>query len=92
MSKILEDSTIINHITGDTMIRTRVFYNQILLLFFKSWDIKDAETNEDLPITLEIINNDHQFKTWSKHFLEHKKKDDLADSFLQGLWFIKNKI
>lgn len=42
--------------------------------------------------TLEIINNDHQFNSWSKHFLEHKKKDDLADSFLQGLWFIKNKI
>ena len=42
--------------------------------------------------TLETINNDFQYKSWSKYFLEHKKKDDLADSFLQGLWFIKNKI
>ena len=25
-------------------------------------------------------------------FNKHKKKDDLADSFLQGYWFIKNKI
>ena len=24
-------------------------------------------------------------------FKSHKKKDDLADSFLQGLWFIKHK-
>ena len=27
---------------------------------------------------------------WIEHFNTHKKKDDLADSFLQGLWFIKN--
>ena len=25
-------------------------------------------------------------------FLSHQKKDDLADCFLQGDWFIKNKI
>ena len=25
-------------------------------------------------------------------FNKHKKKDDLADSFLQGYWFIKNKL
>ncbi len=27
---------------------------------------------------------------WLPTFLEHKKKDDLADSFLQGLWYIKH--
>ncbi len=26
----------------------------------------------------------------TEHFNTHKKKDDLADAFLQGLWFIKN--
>mgnify|MGYP005695897663 FL=1 len=39
-----------------------------------------------------IINkysNDH---IWNKHFEKHKKKDDLADSFLQCLWFINNKL
>jgi hypothetical protein len=25
-------------------------------------------------------------------FASHKKKDDLADSFLQGLWYIKTKL
>ena len=24
-----------------------------------------------------------------EHFEKHKKKDDLADSYLQGLWYIK---
>jgi len=28
---------------------------------------------------------------WLEYFTHHKKKDDLADSFLQGRWFIKQK-
>jgi hypothetical protein len=28
----------------------------------------------------------------SEYFIKHKKKDDLADSFLQAIWFINNKI
>jgi len=30
-------------------------------------------------------------KDWIPFFLQHKKKDDLADSFLQGIWFLQNK-
>jgi hypothetical protein len=30
-------------------------------------------------------------KDWIPFFLAHKKKDDLADSFLQGIWFLQNK-
>lgn len=40
----------------------------------------------------EIINNDFKFSEKYDYFHLHKKKDDLADSFLQGLWFIKNKL
>ena len=29
---------------------------------------------------------------WKSHFEDHKKKDDLADSFLQGIWYIENNI
>jgi len=38
-----------------------------------------------------ILNQHSSFENW-KHVLETKKKDDLADAFLQGIWFIQNKI
>lgn len=35
-----------------------------------------------------ILENNPMFSAWS---LDKKKKDDLADAFLQGLWYLKNK-
>jgi hypothetical protein len=40
---------------------------------------------------LETISNDFRFNQHLNYFNSHKKKDDLADSFLQGMWFINNK-
>jgi hypothetical protein len=39
---------------------------------------------------LEIITNDFRFNEHIDYFNKHKKKDDLSDSFLQGLWFINH--
>lgn len=41
-----------------------------------------------INITKGIIGD---MKDWIPFFLAHKKKDDLADSFLQGIWFLQNK-
>jgi len=41
---------------------------------------------------LESISNSANYISWEDFFKSHKKKDDLADSFLQGTWFISNKI
>jgi len=38
--------------------------------------------------TKRIIENPY-FSSWKSHVLEHKKIDDLADAFLQGLWYLK---
>jgi len=40
--------------------------------------------------TSNIINSSDKLRSWNAHFAKHKKKDDLADSFLQGLWYIKH--
>jgi len=42
--------------------------------------------------TRELISNNINLKKWITHFNTHKKKDDLADCYLQGLWYIKHKI
>ena len=41
---------------------------------------------------LEILTSDYRFQNNIDFFKSHKKQDDLADSFLQGLWFIHHKI
>jgi hypothetical protein len=41
---------------------------------------------------LENISNNINYTTWEAFFKNHQKKDDLADSFLQGKWFIETKI
>jgi hypothetical protein len=38
-----------------------------------------------------MISNDSKYSEWETFFKNHLKKDDLADSFLQGIWFIKKK-
>jgi len=40
---------------------------------------------------LEIITTRPTFNEHIDYFNKHKKKDDLADSFLQGIWFINKK-
>lgn len=40
---------------------------------------------------LEFVSNDCRFTEYKDYFIKHKKKDDLADSFLQGIWFIGNQ-
>ena len=62
----------------------------------KDCDAKDKATYSDrkklgISKCLEIITNDFIFNEHIEYFNSHKKKDDLSDSFLQGIWFINNK-
>jgi hypothetical protein len=62
----------------------------------KECDIKDKEKYSDrkklgIAKCLGILTTDFRFNEHINYFNSHKKKDDLSDSFLQGLWFINNK-
>ena len=45
-----------------------------------------------IEVTKKILDEKNLLHHWIPHFIEHKKKDDLADSFLQGIWYIKYKL
>jgi hypothetical protein len=61
----------------------------------KTQDIstKDYKSRKKQGITkcLEFLTTDHRFDNQLSYFNQHKKKDDLSDSFLQGLWFINKE-
>jgi hypothetical protein len=54
---------------------------------------KDYKSRKKQGITkcLEILTTQHCFANQLSYFNTHKKKDDLSDSFLQGLWFINKQ-
>ncbi len=67
----------------------------------KDFDVTDVKCSgklnysdrKKLGITkcLGILTSDFRFNEHIEYFNKHKKKDDLSDSFLQGIWFINNK-
>ena len=62
----------------------------------KECDAKDKSKYSDrkklgIAKCLELITKEEKFSEHIEYFNQHKKKDDLSDSFLQGIWFIKNK-
>ncbi len=46
--------------------------------------------NDGVLICLEFLNNNSSISKW-RPLLETQKKDDLADCFLQGIWYLKSK-
>ena len=50
-----------------------------------------SRKKEGIRITLDLLKENEKHSKWLTHFNAHKKKDDLADAFLQGNWFLKKK-
>ena len=48
-----------------------------------------SRKKEGINITLKLLTE--RSNEWLPHFTQHKKKDDLADAFLQGNWFLNSK-
>jgi hypothetical protein len=57
-------------------------------------DKKEYKKRKKLGIEtcLHIINNQENFSNWKNFVEKHSKKDDLSDCFLQGIWYINNKL
>lgn len=45
-----------------------------------------------MEVTKQSLEIHEELCEWKSHYASHKKKDDLADSFLQGIWYIEHNI
>jgi hypothetical protein len=57
----------------------------------KPLDYKDRK-KAGIEKCLQLLNEYPLFQEHFDHFQKHKKKDDLADCFLQGYWYISEKL
>jgi hypothetical protein len=44
---------------------------------------------DSVHFTSQVLQQNENISCWQTHFDSSKKKDDLADAFLQGLWYIQ---
>ena len=61
--------------------------NKLKLGEFKSNTDYKERKQQSVSLVKEMIKD-----KWIDFFNEHNKKDDLADCFLQGIWYIKNRL
>ena len=57
MSKIIEDASIINSVTGKPLLRSSVFCKMIIIHFFKEIHVKQNENILKVPVNQETIKN-----------------------------------
>lgn len=57
----------------------------------KPLDYKDRK-KAGIEKCLHLLNENPLFQQHFDHFQKHKKKDDLADCFLQGYWYLSEKL
>tara|TARA_B100001063_G_C16272274_1_gene315056 strand:- start:35 stop:514 length:480 start_codon:yes stop_codon:yes gene_type:complete len=63
-------------------------HNKLKLFINKKTNYNERK-KLSIEYTRKIIEANKENYSWLEYFNEHKKKDDLADSFLQGLWYFK---
>ena len=58
-------------------------------IFCNKGDTNNGDTNN---VIINVVNSGNSKQNWTNVFKNHSKKDDLADSFLQALWYINHKL
>ena len=55
VSRVMEECTYFNHVSGKPVIRMRLFCYAVFRHFFKRWNLCDADSGEMLPMTDQIL-------------------------------------
>ena len=65
--------------------------NKLKRFIGKDSHYKDRK-KKGIEVTTNALKECDGMNVWQSHFQTHKKKDDLADAFLQGVWYIEKNI
>lgn len=53
----------------------------------------DERKKKGIEVTKKLLEeNSINYELWFDKFTKHTKKDDLADSYLQALWYVRNVV
>lgn len=56
MSKIIEDASIINAVTGKPLLRSSVFCKSIVVSFFREIQVNSEQENSAYPVNIDLVN------------------------------------
>ena len=91
--KTLQGMIMQHFIEKDIPLVEEVSASNKLKEFLKNKKTTYAERKkESIKFTQKILIDNINLQDWLSSFNKHKKKDDLADCFLQGRWYLKNTI
>ena len=79
----MKDSTNIHFVSSQNKLKDYVNTE-------KKMSYSERKKNS-IIITKKLIEKNEKINKWTDNLDESKKKDDLADCFLQGLWYLKKE-
>jgi len=62
--------------------------NKLKYFMHKSSTTYNERKKFGIEITQQILSDNIQFHPYENYLYKNKKKDDLADCFLQGMWYL----
>ncbi len=87
--KTLQGMIMQHFIENNIMNVKEISAHNKLKLFVDKKTTYNERKKLSIDFTKKILNINNINSNWLEYFNSHKKKDDLADCFLQGLWFFK---
>ena len=93
---IMRDKPNISFISSANKLKTFAKEKTIDVSEDKNKNSYDERKKEGVRIVKELLEENKIISNnainWLEHFSSHKKKDDLADAFLQGAWFLSTNL
>ena len=90
--KTLQGMIMQHFIEKDIPLVEEVSASNKLKEFINTKTTYNERKKASIKFTLDILSQNNDINQWLSFFNSHKKKDDLADCFLQGRWYLNKNL